>query len=150
MLGIIEFNVNKFDEDCYINTISYWESRGFTFKQKKQNYLLGYRGNMFGNLFSFNMQKIITVIKIYITNENYIKVEMKINTKFLKISENNKRFWDLELETYKSKLINNDHKELDWVEIDKNTRKEKKAFIAQILYIIFSTITCWILYFLFK
>ncbi|ERJ13261.1 hypothetical protein [Haloplasma contractile] len=118
----IQFTLDSPDSNVYEKIITFWEERGFTFTEKNKNYLIGNRGNIIHNLYTFKMQKLDTKVSIKISN-NEINTTLDINTMFQMITAANKRYWELELQTYKSAILNNDYREDDWIDFKQQQNK---------------------------
>lgn len=75
-----KFSFENINDDIINKSIEYWESRKFKYQYKNKE-IVGNRGNTFGNLFSFDMTKLICKLQVEFL-ENNISVEFTINSKF--------------------------------------------------------------------
>lgn len=111
------------DESIGQKIISFWESRDVKFNDISLNEYFGNRGSLFGNMFSYNMKKLITSVNIKIKDNNEINCKLDINTKYQHITDWNKEYWQLELETFENILLNNDSLEGKWKVYFKKSKK---------------------------
>ena len=116
------FKVEKWDKETKKRVLSFWKDRGFSINKMLENTFEGKRGTIIGNIFSYDMSKIITKIKIkYIDGE--IRCEYNIKKFGQIITKWNKKYWDLEVETFESVLFKENHMELEWKDYNKIARK---------------------------
>lgn len=89
-----KFSFENMNDEVVKESIKYWESRRFKcqFENKK---IVGKRGNTFGNLFSYNMTKLICNLTVEFL-ENSIAVEFFVNGKFQDITEVNLASFEIE------------------------------------------------------
>ena len=116
----------------------YWENRGMKIVErshstssqtKSQIYLKGKRGNLLGNLTSFKMENIISQIEIR-KNLEYIECKLSIHTIFRYITNSNKKFFSLELETFEKYLLFNDLNKQAWKLLRIESKKEDTIFVT--------------------
>ena len=107
----------------------YWQDRGMKFVKSSETYLKGKRGNLLGNLLSFNMKHIISQIEIE-KKSNRIECNLSVNTILQHITESNRSFFVLELETFEKYLLSNDLNEKAWVEQQKKSTRQDISFTA--------------------
>lgn len=111
---------------------AYWENRGMKFVERSETYLKGKRGNLLGNLFAFNMKNIISQIEIRKQPEK-IECKLSINTIFQYITSSNKRFFQLELETFERYLLFDDLNEEAWQALAIKS-KQQDIYISFVIY----------------
>ena len=99
---LYSFEVEKLDEVKKGEVIQYWKSTGF-YLEKSENMFLGSRGSMLGNLFSFDMRKLLCKCEIEFS-DNKITTNLIINTNFQDITEWNVHSFILELLLSKTTL----------------------------------------------
>lgn len=103
----IEYEFTFENESINIEDLSleYWQSRNFKC-QINQNKLTGKRGNIFGNLFSFDMTKLICDLIVEFREKNKIYVEFIVNGKFQDITDVNLADFKLEMLLYPKAIQN--------------------------------------------
>lgn len=107
------FSIKQWDESTKGQIISFWNDRGINLVENSKQELIGCRGNILGNIASYNMAKIITKLTIKVTGKQ-IYCEFNINTVFQFITSSNRKYWELELETFESVLLTKDYLEEQW------------------------------------
>ena len=88
------FSIENMNENVISKSIEYWESRRFKC-QKENKKIVGRRGNTLGNLFSFDMTKLICELRVEFL-ENNISVEFLVNGKFQDITDVNLASFEIE------------------------------------------------------
>lgn len=139
-----KFSIEKFDVITHKSILSFWESRKIKFNNISDKCYIGSRGSLFGNLFSFKMNKLMTNLYINIDDNNELICELNIKTFGQKITNWNKKYWELELGTFESVLLNNDFKENEWREYNKNQGKSDLLIVAAI--IVISLLLCYFIF----
>lgn len=86
-------------------SLNYWESRNFKCRMNN-NKLTGKRGNIFGNLFSFDMTKLICDLNVEFLDDKKVIVEFIVHGKFQDITEVNLADFKLEMLLF-PKIIQN-------------------------------------------
>jgi len=124
------------DQNCVTNQqiLNFWQNRNVKILLNSKNQFIGERGTIFGNLLSFNMNRLITNI-IISKNHTELICELNINTIFQTITKWNKEYWDLELNTFESVLLKNDYREQEWTEYFKKARKSNFRWVMKIIII---------------
>lgn len=120
--------------------VSFWESRNIKFQNISENEFIGKRGSIIGNLFSYNMQNLITKLSVRIINTNEIICELDIKTIFQQITNWNKEYWQLELDTFETYLLNNDLLENNWEEYYKRSKKLNIIWTICLVIIIYAVV----------
>ena len=128
------FCVPEHDDSLNERIIKFWSGRGINLLKDTKSSLTGKRGNFLGNLISYDTSKLITKLTVKIENGRII-CEFNINTVFQYITNLNKKFWELELETFESFILNNENQDELWKEYYKESRRSN--FIWTIFIIIF-------------
>ncbi len=114
------FQVNKSFEYEDWNAFSrwrmkeFWENRGFRFGEISHNRIVGSRGSIWGNLFSFRQVDLLASLSITPAEKGLIDCELTINTSMQIITTYDFEFWELEVETFGSFLLSYDLKESEW------------------------------------
>ena len=109
-----KFRVPIWDEAVKRNAIDFWSRRRITFSETSANTLVGTRGSLFGNLFTFDMSKLIANLKITASEQNELHCVLHVNTVFQWITEYNRAWWNLEMETFESFLLQEDEQGEKW------------------------------------
>ena len=93
----IKYDFQLISEKTNIKELSleYWKSRKFKC-DIKSNEIIGNRGNVWGNLTSFNMTNLICNLHVDFKNQKHVHAELFINGKFQDITDVN--LWDFKLE----------------------------------------------------
>lgn len=86
-------------------SLNYWESRYFKCRINN-NKLTGKRGNIMGNLFSFNMTKLMCDLNVEFLNDKKVIVELIVHGKFQDITEVNLADFKLEMLLYPKTIQN--------------------------------------------
>jgi hypothetical protein len=107
---------------------AYWEGRGMKFIERSEFYLKGKRGSLLGNLISFDMKHIISKVEIR-KEPQEIKCELWVNTIFQYMTKANKRFFQLELETFERYLLFDDLNEEAWQTLTNESKRQDLLFI---------------------
>ena len=107
---------------------SYWEKRDMKFIQCSETHLIGKRGNLLGNFFSFNMKHLIARIEIKRKND-CLGCILSINTVMQYITEANHDFFVLELETFEKYLLFNDLNQKAWQKQRQDSKQQSISFI---------------------
>lgn len=76
-------------------SLEYWKSRKFKCNLNS-NVIIGERGNVWGNLISFDMTNLICKLNVDFKNQKHVHTELFINGKFQDITDIN--LWDFKLE----------------------------------------------------
>lgn len=111
-----KFFVPTWDEARRQKAVGYWSQRHVVFSQETGNTLVGERGNLLGNLVSYDMSRLIAKLSINVSKENEIHCILDVNTFMQIITERNKEFWRLEMETFESYLLYNNEQPEIWRE----------------------------------
>lgn len=106
----------------------YWEDRGMKFVERSETYFKGKRGNLLGNLLSFNMKHIISQIEIR-KKSHQIECNLSVNTILQYMTESNQNFFKLELETFEKYLLSGDLNKKSWVKLHKKSKQQDILFI---------------------
>lgn len=142
-----KFNLPKYEDSTQQQIRSFWESRKIKFDNISENYYEGNRGNTWGNLTSFDMSNLITKLHITRDESNEISCEFDIKTFGQQITEWNKVFWQLELDTFESVLLKGDYQETEWSEY--NISSSKKDSLWMVKYIVTTIVVASIFSFVF-
>ena len=103
------------DEAARQRSISYWTDQGFQVKETSPYTLIGKRGNLIGNLISFDMKNLMANLAITWDEDNQLlHMSFRVNTVMQQITEWNEEYWKLEMDSFESCLLNGDKKEQTW------------------------------------
>lgn len=92
--------------------IDFWERRGFQFHESSsQRQLMARRGNVWGNLTSFEMHRVMTTLTIIVDEENEAHFVLDVNPIFQLITEYNIAELNLEMDTFSTFLFEQDEQE---------------------------------------
>jgi hypothetical protein len=94
--------------------VSYWKEQRFAFTKVGDDLLTARRGNIFGNLFSFDSRKLMARLVITRPEPTSIWCVMEVNTAFQEIVEWNIVYWQLEMATLESWLLQGDRRTEHW------------------------------------
>ena len=108
-----EFDIKSNQKKIEEVTKEYWHSRDFQFEEK-QDVIYGKRGSISGNLFSFDMSKLICDLYINIKDNKRISIDLILNTQYQDITEVN--LWDLKLEILMFQRFVNDLPKPDFLD----------------------------------
>jgi hypothetical protein len=111
------------DEEARRKVISYWSERGVTFVDTSGDVLVGKRGSLWGNLTSFDMSKLMAKLTVSPVSPDTVSCVLEVNTILQGVTEWNRAYWQLELETFESFLLTGDKKEEVWLNFLKANRK---------------------------
>jgi hypothetical protein len=133
-----KINIPKMNDESKNKMVEFWEKRGVIFTNSSDKELYGKRGSLLGNLFSYNMSKLIATLRIVEQGDNEVICELIINTFMQYVTPWNKEYWALELETFESEMNNNGNLEKKWGELSllikkKNFNQVIKFFIGVIM-----------------
>jgi hypothetical protein len=116
------FLVPKWDETLLQKAVDFWTKRNIVFEKIEGNALYGKRGSLLGNLFSYDMSKLISKLSISVSSNNELTCILDVNTVMQAITERNKEYWGLEMETFESLLLHNDEQIEEWDDLGKRSR----------------------------
>lgn len=85
------------------------------------------RGNLLGNLISFDMSKLMSKLTVSISPKNEVHCILTVNTFMQIITDYNRAWWNLEMEIFKSFLLQTDEQDARWEKFKDNY---KNAAIA--------------------
>lgn len=94
--------------------ISFWKSRGFSLKKSTGTTFIFKRGNLIGDLFSYNMKHLINKLTINILPNNKLSLEMNILALGRPLTSLNEEYWHLEMKTFEYALLSNNYLEKEW------------------------------------
>lgn len=113
----------EWTEESVAKVKAYWSGRGFEFSHDHNSTLSAKRGFILWNLITYNMARLATVLTICPGTSNQISVTMKVCTMWQIITEWNRKYFDLEMETCESFLLTGDLREIEWAAFTKEHRK---------------------------
>ena len=117
------FEIPFWDEFVKFNLVRFWTNRGIKFDQITDTILTGKRGNLFGNFISFDMSKLMSKLVITVSPENEIHCVLDVDTFMQKITEYNLAWFDLEMDTFQSYMMDFDEQDERWTRFDANYKK---------------------------
>lgn len=94
--------------------IDYWSARHIVFNETSITTLRGKRGSFVDNLVSFNMINLMAELTVTVLSENEIHCVLEVNTIMQQITDWNRAWLDLEMETFETFLLHNDLQEEKW------------------------------------
>ena len=109
------------DESLKQKAINFWSKRGIVFEKIEGNALHGKRGSLLGNLFSYDMSKLISTLSISVSADSELTCILDVNTVMQGITERNKEYWNLEMNTFESFLLRNDEQVDNWEDFRKRS-----------------------------
>ena len=121
------FQIPMWDDFARFKMNDFWSRRRIEFSESLDNTLKGKRGSLLGNITSFDMSKLMSELTITVSAENQVHCVLKVNTFMQIITEYNKAWWNLEMETFESYLLQTDEQDERWEKFKSN---DKKAAIA--------------------
>lgn len=121
------FQIPIWDEFTRYKMIDYWSRRGIRFSESLGTTLKGRRGSWLGNITSFDMSKLMSELTINVSAENQVYCVLQVNTFMQIITDYNRAWWNLEMETFESYLLQTDEQDERWKRFRAN---DKKAAIA--------------------
>lgn len=112
------------DQQVEEKAVAFWQERGINFSEKTPRRLLGNRGSIWGNLTSFDMSKLITNLTLTISPMEPYEVSccLDVDTRFQVVTEWNKEYWQLEMDTFESYLLYGDQKKGGWDQLRRESR----------------------------
>ena len=116
--------ISTWNEQVKAEAIAFWQRRGISFNEVTDNHFEGRRGSVWGNLTSFDMSRLITNLRLTVSPTKPYEVFccLDIDTRFQVVTEWNKEYWQLELDTFESHLLCGDQKEGEWDQLRKESR----------------------------
>ena len=108
------FEIPKWDDVVRRKAVDFWSRRGVSFFDQTECTLAGRRGSILGNLISFKMSDLLSSLWIGISPKNEVHCVLDVDTILQRITEYNRTWWDLEMETFESFLLRNDEQEAKW------------------------------------
>ena len=121
------FQIPIWDEFTRFKMVDFWSRRRIEFSENSGNTLKGKRGSLLGNFTSFDMSKLMSELTISVSAENQVHCVLKVNTIMQIITDYNKAWWNLEMESFQSYLLKTDEQNERWERFRAN---DKKAAIA--------------------
>ena len=117
------FQIPIWDEFTRFKMINFWSRRRIEFSDTLGNILVGTRGNVLGNITSFDMSKLMSKLTISVSQKNEVYCVLEVNTFMRIITEYNRAWFVLEMETFESYLLQTDQQEERWQRFKKNDQK---------------------------
>jgi hypothetical protein len=117
------FQIPSWNEFARFKMIDFWSRRRVKFSDTFGNVLIGRRGNLLGNITSFDMSKLISKLTITVSTEHEVHCVLKVNTVMQIITEYNRAWWNLEMETFESYLLQSDEQDERWEKFEVNNKK---------------------------
>jgi hypothetical protein len=115
------FLIPIWNESLKQKSINFWSKRGVVFEKIEENALHGKRGSLLGNLFSYDMSKLISTLSISVLPDNELTCILDVNTVMQGITDRNKEYWNLEMNTFESFLLRNDEQVDNWEDFRKRS-----------------------------
>ena len=131
------FQLPEGNQDVRKQIISFWSARGFTFAQAENEIITGARGSKWGNLFSFNMNNLVTNLTISIDASNCCTCTLDVNTSMQHITAWNEAHWLLELDTFESFILNGDMKEQEWTVFRASSTRKDICYVIVVMLVVF-------------
>jgi hypothetical protein len=117
------FQIPYWDEFARHKVVDFWSRRRIKFSETSSHTLVGTRGSWLGNLISYDMSKLKSELMITVSPANELRCRLKINTLMQIITEYNKAWWNLEMESFESYLLETDEQEERWERFSANNKK---------------------------
>lgn len=121
------FQLETWNQETKDRMMSFWMGRGFIFTETSDN-IVGTRGSIWGNLFSFDMSKLIAKLTISVDSSNRCECILEINTILQDITSSNERYWLLELDTFESFTLSGDMKADEWARYKMQSKKADRTW----------------------
>jgi len=113
----------KWNEDSQSLIESFWARRGFKITEDSGGCILGLRGHLFHNMTSCNMARLRCRLVVCERNNDEILATMEVDTTGQIITEENSRFFELEMDTFENVIRSGDWLDPEWAEFKKEQRK---------------------------
>jgi len=98
MLIFKSIPIPEWNEETKQRIIAFWEQRRMVFTDTEGDTLRGRRGNLWGNLISFDMSRLKTTLTVVRASPQLIHCQLNIDTFYQYITDQNRAYWDNELE----------------------------------------------------
>ena len=115
--------IKEWDKETKRKVIDFWQERGVMFTETEGDILRGWRGSLWDNLTSFDMSRLLATVTVSKTSPTEIRCVLSVNTIMQIISQWNRAYWQLEMNTLESWLLSGDKKEVQWQEFLRSTYK---------------------------
>jgi hypothetical protein len=102
---------------------NFWIERGFKISTGSGGCISGRRGHILSNLTGYNMARLRCKLIVCERNHDEIIATMEIDTTGQIITEENSRFFELEMDTFESVMRSGDRLERVWSDFKKEQRK---------------------------
>lgn len=127
-----EFEIKSWNRDKFLIK-EYWKTRNVALREGNDETLNGRRGGIFGNLFSFNMQKLITEISVKKISEKRIEAQLHITTTFQTITDSNRQYWEMEMKEFREYLASGKLIPKEWQGYKKKARRSDIKWVLGLL-----------------
>ncbi len=87
-------------------SIQYWEAHRFSCRTESENRIAGFRGSIWGNFFSFNMQKLLCKLDLHCESDGQVISVLTLNGFSQDITDANLDDFKLELILFQRSLLN--------------------------------------------
>ena len=124
------FQLSEWNEGSRRKVVEYWADRNVRFMHVSENELVGTRGSLLGNMVSPQMQDVLTTMKVEVTESKECVCVLDIATTFQIITSWNRRYWQLELDTFESFLLRGERRQAEWASY--STRANKADCLTSI------------------
>src|SRR5438105_2728451 len=94
--------------------VGYWSRRGMVFREAGEALLTGSRGSVWGNLISFDPSELMAEVTITFDDSAGVRCVLVVDRSFQIVTDWNRAWWELELETFESFLVSRDEQPHRW------------------------------------
>jgi len=115
-------HVPVWDEQARQRVTTFWQGRGVAFSEVTTGRLRGHRGSLWGNLTSYDMGKFLANLTISQVGPTELLCQLDVDTRGQDITEWNRAYWGLEMDTLESFLLHGDQKEEEWEQFLKESK----------------------------
>lgn len=105
----------EWNEETAEKIKTYWRGRGVELRELDETRLQGRRGNLWGNLFSFHVAKVMMTVTVSRTEEG-IECVLDVDPKYRSVTVLNRTYLELELAVMESFLLHDDLQPEAWAE----------------------------------
>ena len=104
----------EWSEELKTKAIRFWQQRRFRFDIVDGTTLTGRRGSIWGNLVSFDMSKLIACLTLTRVGDSNLMCVLDVNPVLQTITEWNRAYWELEMDTLESWMLRDDLRQDEW------------------------------------
>lgn len=118
-------NLPEWNDAARAKVVEFWQQHGFKLRQSSDFTLEGKRGHISGNLFSFDVRKLITKLSIaWDCDRKVLFTALQVNTDYQILIDLDVEVFNTEMEIFKNFLLLNERNEDRMLELIKASKKE--------------------------